>query len=518
MTTYRLLFSAFVLLCTGYLAVRMFYDGTVSLPTNTDSTLTPAVLALMFWEALTGLGSCAAISAAMNATAKSFPDKRRATVTGLVISGFGLSAFLFSTIAHIFFPGNTSDFLLLLALGTSIPPVIGILFIRIVPHAPHPNHVEPISGVGGEGVAEVFTPIIGPEAVDRLDDHIEEEDEHFSTGIRRSLSDTSMRQPLLQRLSMSFSRTPSASSSPQRMRSNSHPLTHMSDDNIAEDEDPQEMATRGLLSGQGKHKAALITHPDIHGVKLLKSSEFWLIFGILSLLSGTGLMYINNVGSITQALFIHDNGTWDEHAGSKIQASQVSITSLGNCFGRAAIGASADFFHNRTGAPRVYLVTMVAVLFLISQLVAMGIEDVKDLWLASTVVGLAYGGTFGLLPVVAIEWFGLNHFSQNWGFISISPALASNIFSLAFGKNYDAHASRPKRSPTPTSTPVARGGIPSELICTLGRECYIDSLRMTIVACCLAIILSVYAGWVDRRRNKTNRIEVWEADEPIDRS
>ena len=57
-------------------------------------------------------------------------------MTGLVISGFGLSAFLFSSIAHIIFPGNTSDFLLLLAIGTSLPMVLGFFFVRPIP-LPH---------------------------------------------------------------------------------------------------------------------------------------------------------------------------------------------------------------------------------------------------------------------------------------------------------------------------------------------------------------------------------------------
>lgn len=52
-------------------------------------------------------------------------------------------------------------------------------------------------------------------------------------------------------------------------------------------------------------------------------------------------MYINNVGSITQALYIKgNNGEWDENYGSKLQATQVSITSLGNCFGRILVGQS----------------------------------------------------------------------------------------------------------------------------------------------------------------------------------
>lgn len=54
-------------------------------------------------------------------------------------------------------------------------------------------------------------------------------------------------------------------------------------------------------------------------------------------------MYINNVGSITQALFIGDRGSWEEHAGSKIQSQQVSLTSLGNCAGRAIVGKGAKY-------------------------------------------------------------------------------------------------------------------------------------------------------------------------------
>ena len=55
-------------------------------------------------------------------------------MTGIVISGFGLSAFLFSTIAHSIFPGNTSDFLLTLAVGTAAPMIVGWFLIRPCPY------------------------------------------------------------------------------------------------------------------------------------------------------------------------------------------------------------------------------------------------------------------------------------------------------------------------------------------------------------------------------------------------
>lgn len=73
----------------------------------------------------------------------------------MVISGFGLSAFLFSTVSHVLFPGNTSDFLLILALGTSIPMILGFFVLRTIPlptqdgthsleHAP-PESYQPLS-------------------------------------------------------------------------------------------------------------------------------------------------------------------------------------------------------------------------------------------------------------------------------------------------------------------------------------------------------------------------------------
>lgn len=512
-----LLLSAFACLCIGYSAVRLFFNGTVSLPTDPATTFSPAVLALMFWEFVTGVGGNAAITASLNGTAKSFPDHSRATVTGLVISGFGLSAFLFSSIAHLFFPGNTSDFLLLLALGTSIPPLIGMFFIRIVPHGPHPDHTEPITAGGVPAAAEAFSPVVGPEAYDRLDDHDEEEDAqgrrssvHYQPGSMRAPSSPNMRRPLLSRIS--FSR-PQGDTRRQSITS-PHPLNDRASDEGEETEfEELRESTSSLLPKPHPNDKPYvkITHRDLHGWDLVKSSDFWLIFCILSLLSGTGLMYINNVGSITQALFIGDHGSWEEHAGSKIQSQQVSLTSLGNCAGRAIVGISADFVHSRTGAPRVYLVTFIAVIFLFSQLIARSVDHVDELWKASIAVGTAYGGTFGLLPVITIEWFGLNHFSQNWGFVSIAPVIAGNIFSLAFGKNYDAHAAHQDPTPSSPSAPTfsARGGLPTELLCFEGKECYVDSLGMTIVACLMAIVLSAYAGWLDRRRHHERRTEVW---------
>lgn len=65
-------------------------------------------------------------------------------MTGLVISGFGLSAFFFSALAHLFFPGDVGSLLLLLALGTSLPMIGGYFVVRPIPLPDTNNVYEPL--------------------------------------------------------------------------------------------------------------------------------------------------------------------------------------------------------------------------------------------------------------------------------------------------------------------------------------------------------------------------------------
>jgi hypothetical protein len=49
------------------------------------------------------------------------------------LSGFGLSAFLFTFVGGIAFPDDTAGLLLLLATGTFCMVFVGMLFLRIIP-------------------------------------------------------------------------------------------------------------------------------------------------------------------------------------------------------------------------------------------------------------------------------------------------------------------------------------------------------------------------------------------------
>ncbi|KAJ7886216.1 major facilitator superfamily domain-containing protein [Mycena olivaceomarginata] len=442
---------AFVFLFFGYTGIRHFYNVGVENGATVSSLSLALLIACSF---MTGTGGNAGFTGAINSTAKSFPDKARATTTGIVLSGFGLSAFFFSTLAHVLFPGDTSSFLLLLSLGTALTSIIGLFLVRTIPlSAAESGDHTVVATAAAEAEATIFhhgndshTPLLDEEIAP-------------SSPAEEYVSDA-------RGIELSPPRSPSTA----RGRSTSHGRS---------------------LSRSRKQEA--FEGPNIYGRALWINPDFWLLFAILSLLSGTGLMYINNVGSMSQALFSQDNPAYDEVEASKWQATQVSTISIMNFAGRIIIGLISDNIKNRFGFPRSYSLLLVSSLFFSSQLLAAQITDVTNLWKASALVGLSYGTIFGIFPTVCIEFFGLSHFSENWGYLSLSPLVGGNLFSIAFGRNLDAH------DPGETTAAVTAVRTVAHQ-CLEGRSCYVATLGLTGAACFAAILLSALAAWRERRK------------------
>ncbi|KAH7916644.1 major facilitator superfamily domain-containing protein [Hygrophoropsis aurantiaca] len=474
--------GAFICLLFGYFGIRHIFDA------GADPYLSSLSLGvLIICSFMTGLGGNAGLGAAINTTAKSFPDSARATTTGLVLSGFGLSAFYFSAIAHTAFPGDTSAFLLVLSLGTAIPMLIGLVIVRPVPL---PSMKSVIGVEGG----------LSTGSYSRISD------------AARSpfLNDNDSNTPLLQAGSH-HEQDPSVASTYHVPQASNAVELSPSRDSIDRRHSRASTQRRSFSSAA----RLLDVSPNIHGKRLWMTPDFYVIFAIMSLLSGTGIMYINNVGSISQALYAKGNPSYDEIEASRWQATQVSIISIGNCAGRILIGIISDFARIRLHLPRAYCLCIVSTLFIISQIVAINVYDVAHLWQASGLLGLAYGGLFGICPTIVIDWFGLAHLSENWGYVSFSPMVGGNLFSLMFGRNLDAHA--PDDSGEQSHGLIQTRELPSTHQCFDGRDCYVSSLTITAVACMVALGLSFYAGWRDQQKtlavtNRTNEA-VWEEDE-----
>ena len=120
--------------------------------------------------------------------------------------------------------------------------------------------------------------------------------------------------------------------------------------------------------------------------------------------------------------------------------------------------------------------------------------------------------------VLTLPFSNLAHFSENWGYLSLAPMVGGNVFSVAFGRNLDAHekAGSPEPDPQTFAPKPAK-----ELQCLEGKACYVDSIHLTTLACLVAMALSIWAAWRDKkqREEETQKVGdargdiIWEGDE-----
>jgi hypothetical protein len=225
----------------------------------------------------------------------------------MTIAGFGLSAFLFSSLSHSLFPGDVSSFLLLLAVGTSLPTLVGSFFLRPVRPGPNPDDAT-VTESGWNRVA----------GYEQLPDDIDEEtlsDEaevkDGETGIPVVQVRTPSPSPAMERSllgesrssSVDLTRTASAESSRSRSvprQASSHELspTRSQEHHVNFHSDTEDGLTRRLssadvdaelgvtarsLSVPASVRTLGVHEVDIHGRELLKNGDFALITSVLVL-------------------------------------------------------------------------------------------------------------------------------------------------------------------------------------------------------------------------------------------
>jgi hypothetical protein len=88
---------------------------------------------ISFCSFLSGVGSCAAFQAALKTATLNWPT-HRGSATACPLAAFGLSAFFYTLIAGLAFPGDTSGLLMLLSLATSLLVLVSIPFLTVVDH------------------------------------------------------------------------------------------------------------------------------------------------------------------------------------------------------------------------------------------------------------------------------------------------------------------------------------------------------------------------------------------------
>lgn len=392
-----------ICLAIGYYPIYLSYEhGEGSVP----------IIFLCFFAFMTGTGGCSAFSGAIKTAASNFPENR-GTATALPLAAFGLSALFWSNISTIVFKGDTGRFLLLLAVGTSVLSFVSIPFLRILPtdsysSVPHHGHEEPSESRRLRRTSASSL----PENSDDL---------HNSTAFDYEQS--------------AHARTQSTSHHHGNGYSGDH------------DESSSLVSKNGVrpsfdtLDDDFLDEVAMETHhTDIRGLAMFRTVEFWQLFLTMALLSGIGLMTINNIGNSAKALWIY----YDDSASSKFiqqrQVMHVSILSFGNFLGRLLSGIGSDILVKKLDMSRFWCLLISSVVFTLTQLAGSSISNPNTLAIVSAFTGIAYGFLFGVFPSLTAHTFGIGGLSQNWGVMTLAPVFSGNIFNLIYGTVYDRHS------------------------------------------------------------------------------
>ncbi|KAI0459677.1 MFS general substrate transporter [Xylaria acuta] len=452
-------FAGSILLGLGYLPLQRAYDaGQGSVPWLSVASF------------LTGLGGCMAFAAAVKTSALNWPH-HRGTATAFPVAAFGLSAFFFSLVSSIFFPGSPGKFLLLLSVGTFGMIFTGFFFLRVLPHTSSYHAVPANSGMVDSqelrrSMSHQSKLSRDPSEPGTSPEHATTTTSNFAHGDPSGLEEpaTDERPDL----------GPSSSSSPDEADESSSLMSRSSTTSSMQDE----ILVQTSIDRDRSHRI------DIRGFNLLKSLEFWQLFSVMGILSGIGLMTINNIGNDAAALWKHYDDSINDKTLVLHQQLHVSILSLGSFAGRLLSGVGSDFLVKVLHASRVWCLVIASVIFSLAQICALNIVNPHLLGFVSGFSGLGYGFLFGVFPSITAESFGVRGLSQNWGFMTLSPVISGNIFNLLYGFVLDAR-----------SVVEADG----KRRCEEGIECYRSAYVITLSSCGLGLGVTLWVIWHQAR-------------------
>lgn len=271
-----------ILLAIGYYPLHLAYNAGKG-----------SVTWMCFVSYLSGLGGCMAFAAAIKTSAINWPH-HRGTATAFPLAAFGLSAFFFSMIGSIFFPGTTGRFLLVLTCGTSGLTLFGFFFLRVLPPTPHYHPISPTDAAlsdsqelhrttsqeskshrAGRGIST--EPGMSPNVTTARDTS---DQGNEATTTRNAPLPNAHRRP--SDAEAAVGTVPTAGleeideTSSLMSRSRSSSASSL----------PGEVLVQSSVDMDRSHRV------DIRGAALLSNIEFWQLFIIMGILSGIGLMTI----------------------------------------------------------------------------------------------------------------------------------------------------------------------------------------------------------------------------------
>jgi hypothetical protein len=200
-------------------------------------------------------------------------------------------------------------------------------------------------------------------------------------------------------------------------------------------------------------------------VPLSETVTMWRCYALMAIfmcIAGSGLLVINNVQAIAQAV--------DDLPSPFF----VTLLSLANASGRLFVGIIADTYSDYIS--RLQLLSLIALVMCVTQFIlSIGVGAV--LYPCLLMVGLMFGATFSNIAATTADLFGSKYVGSNYGFIDLAPAIGSYVFATGLVAVFypsDGH-------PTESADKVCRGA-----------HCFQGAFLVASLSCLLASVFGAY--------------------------
>ena len=368
-------------LVTSLVGGVFLFGGWVLLYYGSLKTIAHSPVILGMFYAIQQFGAMGAFYAALVGNMKNFKLANRGTVVGVLVSMYGLSAFMISQLYSHVFDQEPPVLFLFMAFFTLALCVTGACAIRVV----HPystkmrQHQKLLTVVDVQsGMEEQVYGVASDSESDGL----------------------------------ANSRSPSPATLSEEglvVNTNRNGL-------ISIPEQPTNIPRYGQL-----RFLTLLAHPD-----------FWLLAGVAFLTAGSGLTFITIIGSVAQSWGLTD-------APINYQASTfTSVLSICNCLGRILYGVLNDAL--RKHVRNVTFLLPISLVISVAHFTLIFWRTVPSLMIGAILTGLSYGGFFATINIIISKYFGDENYSSNLGFNTLIISVSGLVWGQVAGALYDHHA------------------------------------------------------------------------------
>ena len=210
---------------------------------------------------------------------------------------------------------------------------------------------------------------------------------------------------------------------------------------------------------------------DVGMPQVLCYVEFWLLYGIFFIVTGCGLMWINNVSQIVESA--SETSDDDDNANDTVATALVSVTSIGNFTGRLFAGILSDRFRNRVCRVFWAQISCLGMCLTYTYLYFIG-TTLYLFYFGAFAVGVSFGLIFTTTIASCCDLWGSKYLSGNYSTIDSAPCFASLTFAtFIFGHFYDK-----------------KGEDEGDGNKCWGHKCYQQSFLICIAASAVGLILS----------------------------